>query len=264
MAIAKSIDDDISTIVLIFFRNFFSLLFIIFSIKKHHIKVKNIQYKKLHLLRIVISLGAMFCTYYTYRNLPVAFATALGMTGPLFTTVLSLIFFNYHVNKFTWISILVGYVGVICILNPGEISFSWSILTSILANILVACNMHITKLLSKHVNTSTIILYNSLAITFFTAILGIPFWQNINFKNLSLLFIISVLAFWKNYTTIQAIKYTYPAFVAPFEYSRLLFGIIIGWLCFQEIPTMYTIIGSVIIIISTYILTRYGKQQLSF
>ncbi len=262
MAIAKMLDQNFPTIFLVFFRNIFALLLLLPTIKKKHIQLKKIPFKKLQFIRAILCLCAMFCTYYTYRNLPVAFATAFGMTGPFFTTILSLLFFKYPIHKIMWISLFLGYFGVILMICPTTIVFSWGIITSLLANILVACNMHITKILSKKMPTTAIIFYNNILVIGFTSFLCIPYWHTLNNKNWLILCLIGFLAYLRNFTNIQSIRYTHPAFISPFEYSRLLFGIGIGWYFFQEVPALYTIIGGMIIVFSSYLLTFCKEKKI--
>jgi drug/metabolite transporter (DMT)-like permease len=60
--------------------------------------------------------------------------------------------------------------------------------------------------------------------------------------------------------TITALKYSTPLFVAPFEYTRLIFATVIGFVVFREIPDIYTVVGSIVILFSAYMLTRLGYK----
>jgi drug/metabolite transporter (DMT)-like permease len=80
----------------------------------------------------------MFCTYYTYRNLPVAFATSIGMSGALFTTILSRIILKDHVTALKWLLIIIGYLGVIVLVNPTSYVIDIAIITSLVANLIAS------------------------------------------------------------------------------------------------------------------------------
>ena len=255
MSMTKTLSPEIPTSLVVFMRTFFGLLFFLpFLIKNRRQFLKTTQ-PFVHLLRIMTSVLAMLCTYYTYRHLPLGFATSLGMTGPLFTTLIAIFFLKEYVDQYKWMLLIVGYSGAFLIIKPHNFVVDVAILTSLLANILAASSIILAKVLSRHDSTTTIMGYGNIGIFLVASLLNFNTWQAIDLKDLGRLAIIAFLGLCTQYCSITAVKLTSPSFTAPFEYTRLLFSFSIGFLFFKEFPDYYTIIGSLIIIGSTYMIT---------
>src|SRR5690349_13039726 len=98
MAFAKTLSSEVDSVVVLFMRYFFGLIFFSPFLIKAGIKGFVTSRPLLHLIR-VLTLGiTVGCTYFAYRNLPLALATSIGMTGPLFTTVLAMLLLKDHVS----------------------------------------------------------------------------------------------------------------------------------------------------------------------
>lgn len=261
MSLAKQLNADIPTLLVVFIRSCFGLFFFIpFLIKN---KVLNIKTKKfpLHVLRIILTVGGMLCTYYAYRNLPIAFATSIGMIGPLFTTVLSIIVLKERIEFWKWILIIWGYLGIILVIRPTSAVLDIGTLAALAANILAACCIIIVKILSRHDSTITIMLYSNIGITITSSVINTHGWQLLDVKDIIILSLTGLLGITTQFCSITALKYSNPSFLAPFEYTRIFFATIIGILVFQEFPDLYMVTGSVMIISSTYLLIYLESRK---
>jgi drug/metabolite transporter (DMT)-like permease len=261
MAIAKKLPGEIPTSLVLFIRCLFMLLFSLpLLIRNPRGLLKSDQYL-LHGLQIVLGVCATLCTYYTYRHLPVTLATSLGMTGALFTTVLSVIILKDAVDRIKWSCIFAGYLGTLCILQPGAISFDIGIITALLANLLAGFGAITSKILSQKVDRLAIITYNTLGMTIIFGFLSYPHWHLLNQTILLVLACMGALALGCSYCYLTALKKASPSFLAPFEYTRLIFAFVIGFVLFDELPNLYTILGSVVIVAATYIITYRDSRQ---
>ena len=263
MTITKELTPDIPTTLVVFVRNFFGLLFSIPLLVSSPQKVFKSNQYGLHGVRILLSAGAMLCTYYTYRHLPLTLATSLGMSGALFTTVLSILILKDKVDGIKWLCILAGYAGTLCIIQPRSMVLEMGILTSLLSNFLAGCSTIMSKIISKHDSSLTIISYTSIGLTTIFGCLSYPYWQVLAWRDVLLLASGGALGLTAHYCYLTAIKKTSPSFLAPFEYTRLLFAFLIGFVFLNEIPNFYTILGSIIIVATTYIITYRDKRKAS-
>lgn len=265
MTIAKKLSPEIKTSSIVFMRTLFGLLFFLpFLIKNRHQFLKS-QKIPLHLLRILINVCAILFTYYTYRHLPLGFATSLGMTGPLFTTLITVIFLKENIDKVKWFTLVIGYSGALLIIKPHQFVFDIAIVTSLLANILAGSSIALIKVISRHDSTITIMGYTNIGLVLAACLLNIYGWQLINLKDLGLLAIIGFLGLFSQYCSITALKLSTPSFVAPFEYTRLIFAFLIGFFIFHELPEYSTIMGAAIVAGATYfIVYREGKLNSKF
>lgn len=256
MALAKSLSPEVDSVVLLFMRYFFGLLFftpILIQSGKSSVKSSR---PLLQLLRVMFVIGAMGCTYYAYRNLPLAFATSLGMTGPLFTTVLSIILLRDSVPLAKWGMIILGYVGVLVMVRPGFVPVNFPVWVELAANLLAASAIVTTKVLSRTDSSVTTMFYTNTVTTFVAGILAYIFWKTPSGGDLLTLVLIGGIGVFSQFSSVNALKYANPSYLAPFEYTRLIFAVPVGLFFFDEIPSVWTFLGSLIIIAATYGLTR--------
>src|SRR3984957_8787276 len=256
MAFAKTLSPEVDSIIVLFMRYFFGLIFFSPFVFQAGFKGFVTSRPILHLTRVICVGAAMGCTYYAYRNLPLALATSIGMTGPLFTTVLSMFLLKDTVSLPKWVLILLGYMGVIIMVRPHETPVSLGVWIELLANIFAALSIVCVKLLSRTESTLTIMLYANTATTFIAGLVALSVWKTPESYDLLALIAIGGLGVFSQYCSVTALRYANPSYLAPFEYTRLCFAVPVGYLFFQELPTLWTFCGSLIIIGATYGLTR--------
>lgn len=259
MALLKTISQETPIMVIIFFRSlfvFFMVIVYLFLSKKSFSASKKLF---LNFSRVFTTLIAMLCTYYAYRNLPVGMGTALGMTGPLFTISLSALFLKEKINKTVIYFVFLGYCGVLFLVRPDELVFELSIVLALLANIFASISILILKKVSNHDSTATAMFYSNSGMLIITSVIFFSMPYQCNQNDIKTIFIISIFSFSFQYFSMKALKYSTPSLLAPFEYTRLIFSFIIGYVFFNEIPSIYALIGSVIIINSIYYITKYTK-----
>lgn len=264
MSFAKLISSDVNNFIIVFLRCFFGFIFFMpFAMKM--LVEKGIQGLKtnhpfLQTLRILIVGIAMTCTYYTYRHLPIATASAIGFSSPLFTTLLASLFLNTRVGYSKWILLLVGYLGVLIIIRPFSY-FSVVIYIAILANFLASCSLIIIKKISFKDSTVTIMFYTNLMTLMVFSIIALWSWETPEIKDLILIACLALSSTLSQFFYIQALRLGDPAFLSAFEYVRLLFAIISGYLFFGEIPDSSTLVGAFIIIFAIFYLSHIEMNR---
>jgi drug/metabolite transporter (DMT)-like permease len=256
MAVAKTLSPDVDSIIVLFMRFFFGLVFFSPFALKAGFKGFTTSRPLLHLLRVILVGLAVACTYYAYRNLPLALATSIGMSAPLFTTVLSILLLKDDVSLTKWFLILMGYFGVLVMVQPHELPISLGVWVEIAANLFAASGLICTKLLSKTEKTFTIMLYANTFTTLISGLLVLYVWKTPLPQDMLALMAIGALGVFSQYCSVTALKYANPSFLAPFEYTRMCFAIPVGFIFFEEVPTPWIILGSFIIIAATYGLTK--------
>lgn len=260
MAFAKTLSPDVDSVVMLFMRYFIGLVFFTPFILKVGLKGFTTKRPFLHLVRVMCLGATVACTYFAYRNLPLALATSIGMTGPLFTTVLAMLILKDRVSLTQWALILFGYTGVLIAVRPHEMAISIGIWASLMANILAALSNICVKILTRTESTFTLMLYANTATTFIAGLVVIMFWKTPAFSDVMSLIAVGGFGVFSQFCNISALRYANPSFLAPFEYTRICFAIPVGYIFFDEIPNIYVIIGSLIIIAATYGLTRVVRE----
>lgn len=262
MSFAKTLSPEIHGASLIFCRLAFGFMFMMPVLMTQGIG-EIVQTKKLwlHLLRGAILFVAMGCTYYAYRSLPLAQAATIGQSGPLFTTVLSIIFLKEKIGFSKWIALIVGYIGVVFIIRPGEAELDIAVVVALLANLLAGLGIVTAKLLSSTEKSQTILVYSTGSALMLSTMGGLYYWHMPSSWDLIVLVIIGATGTFSQYCYLQALKYAPASFVTPFEYSRLCISVVFGVYFFGENPNIYMLLGSLIIITSIIILVRGQASQ---
>lgn len=216
-----------------------------------------------HVLRAALGCGALACTYYAYRKLPLALATTIGFTQPLILTVFSLFFLKESLTWGRWIALFVGYAGVLILAVPtgggacGELE---PIIIAFLANVLSSGAIITAKHLTKTDSTVTLLVYFSLAVFCLSGIFFGYDHQPIQMDDAKILVLIGGLAMLSQFSYMRALKHANASTVAPFEYLRLVFAIPIGIIFFHEKLELKTILGACVIIATSFYLTRQKKE----
>jgi drug/metabolite transporter (DMT)-like permease len=257
---AKKLDGKISSMILLLIRSSFSFLLLTPLFIKQGLKVTNTNKLSLHFLRGVFGSAAMFCIYYSARQLPLALSSTIAMSLPLFVTLLSCLILRENIRQKQWALLILGYIGVTISLNPFRAGIiDSSIFVSILANIFLALSIISTKTLSKLDSASTIMFYYNLLLVLISVIFTGDIDIDITYNNMVILFLIGLISVFTQFCSIKSLSYSTPAFVAPFEYTRLVFAIPLGLIFFEEYPDIYTLTGAAIIIYSNIMLAKINN-----
>ncbi len=251
----------------LFFRGFFGLLFYFLIIPKD--RLRNFYYTKrfgLHFLRCTFGLIALLAIFIALRNLPLATVVSISFAAPIFTTIFSIFFLNEKVGLFRWLAVFVGFVGIIIITEPGFSSLNIYYVYPVIFCLGLSYVAIAIRQLSTTEPVWLISLNFSAAITlasFFT----IPFgWIMPDIKDLILLSLIGIFGGVANLWLSQSYKYSEVSLVTPLKYLALVFAILFGFLIWGEIPTFKTLLGAILVIVSSLIIFRREiilKKQVS-
>ena len=251
----------------LFFRGFFGLLFYFFIIPRE--RLKDFYYTKragLHFLRCIFGLIALVAIFIALRNLPLATVVSISFAAPIFTTIFSIFFLSEKVGLFRWLAVLVGFIGIIIITEPGFSSLNIYYVYPIIFCLGLSYVAIAIRQLSTTEPVWLISLNFSAAITL-VSIFTIPFgWIMPNIKDLVLLSFIGIFGGVANLWLSQSYKFSEVSLVTPLKYLALVFAIIFGFFIWDEIPTFKTLLGALLVITSSVIIFRREivlKKQVS-
>ena len=251
----------------LFFRGFFGLVIYFFLIPRE--RLKNFYYTKragLHFLRCLFGLIALISIFIALRNLPLATVVSISFAAPIFTTIFSIFFLTEKVGFYRWLAVIVGFIGIVIISEPGFSSLNLYFIFPIIFCLGLSYVAIAIRQLSTTEPVWLIALNFSAAITivsFFT----IPFgWVMPNLKDLILLSFIGIFGGFANLWLSQSYKLSEVSLVTPLKYLALVFAIIFGYFIWNEIPSIKTLARALLVIISSIIIFRREialKKQVS-
>lgn len=256
---------DYPTGEVLFFRGFFGLLLTYFLIPKDKLKSFYKTDRKLeHFFRCFAGIIALIAIVVALRELPLAVVVSLSYAAPLFITVLSIFLLGEKVGIFRWIAVLIGFVGVLVISEPGFNEVNYLYILPIIFCIGMAFVTITIRKLSTSEPVWLISIFFTLTITF-VSLFTIPFgWVLPNIKDFILLALIGVTGGGANLLLTQSYKLSEVSLVAPLKYLSLIFAILFGYLIWDEIPSYKNLVGAALVITASLIILRreiyYNKK----
>ena len=260
----------------------FVLILLFLIITKKPIVFKS-QYPLLTFTRVILFFFGFSSFYVSLTVLPLGTATALFFVTPFLITIFAHFFLKEEIGLRRWSAVVVGFIGVYVTLNPDFSNFNYLSLLPILCALCYSLSMIIIKKTSDKdsVYTQTFTFYIGAIIIsiIFYFIIGDGKYNvsdhpasqfifrewfvdfNSNILLMTATGVTATLAFLFLFT---AYSIASPAVVSPFEYSILFWSPLVGWLYFDEIPSLNTVIGILIIVSSgVYIFMREKAQNQS-
>ena len=251
----------------LFFRGFCGLIPILFLIPKgRFLNFYTTNRPLLHLKRCLAGLIALISIFIALRNLPLATVVSISFAAPIFTTIFSIFLLNEKVRFYRWLAVIVGFIGIVVISEPGYTSLNINYLYPIIFCLGLSYVAIAIRQLSSTEPVWLIGLYFSFSImiiSFFTISQG---WLMPNLKDLFLLSMVGILGGLANLWLTQSYKLSEVTLVTPLKYLALVFGIFFGYLIWDEVPSIKTLTGASLVIISSFIIFRreiYLKKQVS-
>lgn len=213
-------------------------------------------------LRVVCSLAAGFLFFTGLRHLPLADAFAIAFTAPLFITALSMPLLGEHVGMRRWAAVVVGFAGVLVVIQPGTTSFRPEALLPLAAALSYALTMLLSRRLTRDMTTSAIVFWSSLGAALAALTLMPSQWTTPGPADLALFLFMGLIGTLGMLLITEGYRFAPAAVVAPFDYSALLWAILLDWMIWAHLPGPHVWLGSAILIASgLYILHRETRRQ---
>jgi drug/metabolite transporter (DMT)-like permease len=259
-SLIRHVGQDVHPFEVAFFRNIFGLLAlapIFFQMGLAPLKTKRF---KLHAMRGGMQSFGMLSFFYGVTLIPFAEVTALSFSGPLFATVIALIFLGERLRIRRMTALVLGFVGMVIVVRPGfeEINLgTWLIVSS---SMTWGVSIALIKLLSRTESSATMVTYQGLFLLPFTFAAAMMVWTWPTAEQLLLMALIGCLGTASHLAFAQSFKYADSTAILPLDFTRLIWASIIGYLAWNEIPDAFAWAGGAIIFGSaTYIAFREAK-----
>ena len=264
----KLVSDELSLFQIQFFRSTIGIAVIIgYQVIIHEPIRLTTAYPLLTVCRGLMFFFGYSAFYFAQSKMPIATMTVLFLVSPFFITLTSIYFFKSQVGYRRWISILIGFVGVVLICQPETGQYNFYYLIPIIVALSYAFSIIIVK---KTADRDT--LYQQMILTYLimgllSGITGLLFgdgrfdtaensevafivrsWQFVDIESTFKLFTISVLGSVGLLVLMGAYRVADPAVISPYEYSLLIWMVLLGYLVWGDVPSFNIAIGMVLIV----------------
>ena len=257
-ALVKQVSATLPGPQLIFIRGLMATtLLLIMAQAMGHLKNWRLMVSKRLWIRGSVDAAASLAYLTAVFHLPLGNATAINLSSPLFITAFSIVFFKEQVAFQRGLLILLGFSGVLLVVQPSSEGFNVYAWLAVLATLLHATRDTLTRSIGLHVPALLITL--STAVSVALAAGGIALtqtWTPVDSISLALLFGASLFLSMAYYLLIVAMRSGEMSLVAPFRYSGLLFALLIGYVVWDDVPNVLGWAGIFLLAISGLLILR--------
>ena len=241
----------------LFFRGFCGIIPILFLIPRdRYLDFYKTNRSSLHFKRCFAGLIAIVSIFVALRNLPLATVVSITFAAPIFTTIFSIFLLSEKVGFYRWLAVLVGFIGIIVISEPGLSDLNFYYIYPIIFCLGLSYVAIAIKQLSSTEPVWLISFFFSLSILILSFFTFYQNWIMPSFKDLFLLSMVGILGGLANLWLTQSYKFSEVSLVTPLKYLALVFAILFGYFIWNEVPTTKTLAGASLVIISSFIIFK--------
>lgn len=245
---------------IVFFRSLFAVLpiLVFLGFRRELATALSTRRPLNHIVRGIVGVGAMMLGFFALTRLPLPEAITLNYAQPLLVVVFSALFLGETIRIFRWGAVIVGLIGVAVIswpkmtligsgasLGNGEVA---GVAAALAGAGISAVAMLLVRNLVRTEKSATIVLWFSLTASA-AALLTLPFgWIALTATQTGLLIAAGICGGVAQIFMTEAYRHAEASTVAPFEYSSMLLGIVVGYLAFGDRPTFHMLVGGTLVV----------------
>ena len=247
-ALVKFVSASLPNEMVVFFRSAMGLVVLLPWFWRECIAGIRTTLLPQHLARSAAGLGAMYCFFYAIAHLPLAEATLLNYSTPLFIPFIAAAWLGERIPRGLWQILIMGLLGVVLILKPGLALFAPAALVGLASGILAAFAMTGIRRLSKTKPVTRIVFYFTAFSTLVSAVPLLWRWQAPGPELWGALIAIGILATAAQLFLTRAYRCAPAAQVGPFTYMTVVFAATAGWLFWDEVPDVLSLLGALLVV----------------
>ncbi len=262
-AVAKwLVEDTLDPLQLITVRSWFvvTVLFVYYSIKKQRNAIKPTR-PIAQSIRGMLGFFAPYCFFKSLQTLPLADTTVVFFSGTFMITALSWPLLKERVGIHRWAAVIFGFIGVVIAMKPqgdGQLIGYLYCLTGSLAYALLFIS---GRWLSKTESVVSLVFMFNFGLAIVCTLLVPLVWVPMTQQLIIIVFFFAVLALLGHLCLTTAFSKAPVSVIVPFEYTALIWTVILGYLIWQDIPALNVLVGAAIIILcGLYVIYRESKR----
>ncbi len=195
-------------------------------------------------------------------QLPLANATAINLSSPLFIAVLAVVFLRERVDRLRWLTIMVGFVGVLMVIQPRAEGFNAYAWLCLFATLIYAFRDLLTRKIPP-ATPSILVTLTTATVVWLMAVVILVYegWKPMQWRDVGLLAIASVFLSAGYYAVIAAMRYGEVSVVAPFRYVGLLWALVLGYVVWGDVPNLLAWLGIALLIAAGLFMLRQQRGR---
>ncbi len=201
----------------------------------------------IQLLRPIFATCEVACFYWALAYMPLADVMTFYLAGPIYVTALSPFLLGETIGWRRWLAVCAGFVGVMIALNPTGASLSGASLIAIVGSLTFSILMICTRLVK---GTPDIVLVTTQMVgALLFGLIVSPFaWVAMTWSDGALLVLLGIVATFAHFCINRSLKLAAASVVVPYQYTTIVWAIILGYIFFNDVPTVPMLIGAATIV----------------
>lgn len=253
----RTLIDTIPPVEVAFLRNFLGLVMLVPILARNGLEPFRTRMIPFMALRGAFNAAAMVLYFVALGMIPLSEITALNFTTPLFVALIAVPVFKERLGPRRIASLVVGFSGTLIILRPGVEVISLGAIYALGAAATWSTAIMIIKHMSRTESSVTITLYGMVFLGLFTMIPALFVWTWPSLEQAGVLVLIAAAGTCGQILFAQALKSADIGLVMPFDFTKLIWASLFGFLFFAEIPSAWALVGGTVIFASaTYVTIR--------
>ena len=262
VTLVRGLTDGLHPLQVVFFRTAFGLVAMLPWLLRQGFGVLRTAHLRQHLLRALVAILAMVGWFTTLSLMPLAEATALSFTAPVFTSVLAVLVLGEVMRLRRWTAVAIGFLGALIIIRPGFAAIQPAALLAIGTAAIWAFSTILIKTMARTESAGAITTYMALLTTPMTFLAALFVWRNPSLEQLGWAALLGAAGSAGHFCMSRALATADATLVAPFDYLRLPIVALIAFIAFGEVPSVWVWIGGGVIAASSiYIAQREGRAK---
>lgn len=260
--LVRSLTQVFDPLQVVFFRNAFGLVAMLPWLMGSGIHVLATRRLGMHVGRAAIGLAAMTLWFTTLSLMPLAEATALSFTAPMFTSLLAIVFLGEVMRARRWAAIAAAFAGALIVIRPGAQALDPVALLAVFTALVWASGTVMVKVMARTESAGAIVTWLTLLLTPLSLVPALFVWVTPNFEQLALATLLGIAGSIGHFCLTRALASADATVVVPFDYLRLPMVALIAYLAFGEAPDLRTWVGGGLIAASgIYIAHRESRVR---
>lgn len=255
-ALGRHLSGTLHPLQIMFFRVLFGFLCLLPWVLYRGVAVLRTTKIRLYALRALTSVGAMTSWFYAISLIPIAEVTALSFLAPLFATAGAALILREIVGPRRWSATLIGFAGALIIIRPGVMEMAAGNWLALASAVFMGASVLVIKTLSRTEHPNLVVFYMGLLTTPLTLVPALFVWQMPAPELWPWILLMGPVATVGHVTLVRAFAVADASAIVPFDFSRLPFAVLIGYIAFGELADLWTWVGAAVIFTSSAYVAR--------
>ena len=259
--LVRYLSPTVHPFVMGFTRAFFGLVVVLpWIMRRRDILASHYRFR--HLLRAALKLAALILFFFAFASAPLADVTAIAFTSPIFVTIGAWIFLAESPRALRILAVIMGFIGVVIILRPGQESgVPTGLLFALGGAILIAAIQLILKPMTEHDSSETLVAWNLIVTVPIAVIPALFVWSTPSPAEWAILAFQGAMGAVSMFLATRAFSLAEASLITPFDFLRLPFVALLGYLIFGQAVPATTWIGGVAIFAATLLMARSARRR---